>query len=574
MKLDTKTAALPVGWKEVCLEQVVEILDRLRVPLNAKQRAERPGPYPYYGANGQVGNIDDFIFDGDFAILAEDGGHFNDPFRPVAYRVEGKFWVNNHAHVLRTLDQIPTMYLVHFLNSSNLMPFVGGSTRLKLNQGSMRQIPIRIAPLNEQRRIVAKIEDLTARSRAAKQALDAIPPLLERFRQSVLAAAFRGDLTKQWRHQNPNTEPARELLKRIRQERRHRWEQDYLEKQKAKGKTLKNDKWKEKYKEPEPVDTTDLPELPEGWCWANVGNLFDIDSGQAFKKKDYSDSGFRLLQIANVSFGETLWEQENFLPQEFGEAYSELRLSPGEIVMALNRPILGRKLKVARVSDSDLPAILYQRVGRLKPVFGSLGRFGFLFFRGRQFLLEVQQRLKGTDQPYLNTSLLPQIPVPLPPAAESDIILKAVEDSLALLETVGVCFQEAERRALQLDQSILAKAFRGELVPQDPKDEPASALLDRIRAERKAGKTKGSAVLRIPKVPKEVSAVKKTIIQALSDAEEPMTPEALFKEAGCEQEDVDGFYAQLRTAIAKGLIVQEPESPSPEGGNVLLRLAR
>jgi len=111
---------------------------------------------------------------------------------------------------------------------------------------------------------VAKLESLQARSRRAREALEAVPPLLEKLRQSILAAAFRGDLTADWREQHPDVEPASELLKRIRTERRKKWEQAEFAKLKAKGKNPTDDKWKLKYVEPEPVDESELPELPEG----------------------------------------------------------------------------------------------------------------------------------------------------------------------------------------------------------------------------------------------------------------------------------------------------------------------
>src|SRR5688500_13358035 len=95
---------LPVGWLQTRLEDVVEIRDDLREPVNRKERACRQGPYPYYGATGQVGWIDDFLMDGDYVLLGEDGVDFLDPYRPKAYLVSGKCWVNNHAHVLKGRD--------------------------------------------------------------------------------------------------------------------------------------------------------------------------------------------------------------------------------------------------------------------------------------------------------------------------------------------------------------------------------------------------------------------------------------------------------------------------------------
>lgn len=206
---------LPKGWIETHLKNIVHILDHRRVPINSKEREERKGIYPYYGANGQVGTIDDYIFDGEYILLAEDGGYFDNPLKKVAYQVSGKFWVNNHAHILSPCGGIACPFLTHFLNSIDWMPYVSGTTRLKLTQGKMKEILFRLPPLAEQRRIVARIEALQSRSRKAKEALDAIPSLLEKLRQSILAAACSGKLTENWREKNLDVEHTEKLEKMI-----------------------------------------------------------------------------------------------------------------------------------------------------------------------------------------------------------------------------------------------------------------------------------------------------------------------------------------------------------------------
>ena len=144
-----------------------------------------------------------------------------------------------------------------------------------MSEPNIESLTFWLPPLPEQRRIVAKIEALQERSRKARAALEAIPPLLEQFRQSVLAAAFRGDLTADWRAQHPNVEPASVLLDRIRAERRRRWEEAELAKMQAKGKMPKDEKWKERYKEPEPVDPESLePEVPETCGVGSCGHCF------------------------------------------------------------------------------------------------------------------------------------------------------------------------------------------------------------------------------------------------------------------------------------------------------------
>ena len=169
--------------------------DSRRVPLNAKQREKMHGKYPYYGANGLVDHVNDYLFDGQYTLLAEDGGYFDDPKRGVAYQASGKFWVNNHVHILQPLGDIPNRFLRHALNAFNWMPYVGGTTRLKLTQGGLQQAKIALPPLPEQRRIVAKIDSLSEKSRRARDNLDHLPRLVEKYKQAILAAAFSGELS-------------------------------------------------------------------------------------------------------------------------------------------------------------------------------------------------------------------------------------------------------------------------------------------------------------------------------------------------------------------------------------------
>jgi type I restriction enzyme S subunit len=189
---------LPPGWVSATVGELAEILDSRRIPLNQAERAKRPGPYPYFGANGQVGTIDGYLFDGRHILLAEDGGYFDDPFRPNAYEVDGKFWVNNHAHILRAGPAIEHGFLLHALNATDLMPFVSGTTRLKLTQADMRRIPIAVPPLAEQRRIVARIEALFARTRQARADLLRIAPLAQKYRDAETDRAFRADEATCW----------------------------------------------------------------------------------------------------------------------------------------------------------------------------------------------------------------------------------------------------------------------------------------------------------------------------------------------------------------------------------------
>ena len=144
---------MSVSYKR--LEEVCEILDAQRVPITAKDR--KAGKYPYYGANGLQDHISDYIFDDELVLLAEDGGNFGSKDRPIAYRVSGKCWVNNHAHVLKAKNVIDTDYLCYALMFYNTDGIVNGATRQKLTQSAMRKMIIPYRNIQEQAEIVEKI---------------------------------------------------------------------------------------------------------------------------------------------------------------------------------------------------------------------------------------------------------------------------------------------------------------------------------------------------------------------------------------------------------------------------------
>lgn len=143
----------------VPLEKIVDILDNQRIPINGTERLQRLGNVPYYGATGQVGTIDKAIFNETLILLGEDGVPFFDSTKHKAYEISGPSWVNNHAHVLRAKSELVNQrYLLHFLNIFNYTGYVNGATRLKLTQGDMRRIPVPLPNMEQQERIVLKID--------------------------------------------------------------------------------------------------------------------------------------------------------------------------------------------------------------------------------------------------------------------------------------------------------------------------------------------------------------------------------------------------------------------------------
>jgi type I restriction enzyme S subunit len=379
-------------------------------------------------------------------------------------------------------------YLLSPFHSKYIGPLMAGIRMPRLRTSDLEVMPLPLPPLNEQRRIVARLEELTARTNAARAALEAIPPLLDRFRQSVLAAAFRGDLTADWRAQNPDVEPASELLKRIHAERRRRWEEAELEKMRAKGKVPGDDRWKARYVEPEGVDAEGLPELPEGWVWIRMGEagLWRTGGTPARGVDSYFGGHIPWVKTGDLADGPVINIEETLTDEGIQNSNAEV-CPPGTLLVAMYGATIG---KLGMLVE---PAATNQACAALLPDDSSPVRRKFLFWYIYAQRGNLRRLGQGGAQPNISQALLRDFPAPIPPVQEQLAILKILEaldaSSLALEEDAS----RARQQLTTLHQSLLAKAFRGELVPQDPADEPASVLLERIRKEREAAGANGQS---------------------------------------------------------------------------------
>lgn len=485
-------STLPAGWAQETLGDYLTNHDRLRVPLKAADRKKRQGDYPYYGASGVIDTIDDYIFDGDYLLLGEDGANLLSRSKPIAFQAHGQFWVNNHAHIFQTPAGCPLAFVEHFLNSINLAPYITGTAQPKLPQAAMNKIPLRIAPADEQLRIVDYLETEFSRLDAAVAGLKRVQANLKRYRASVLKAAVEGRLVpteaELARAEGRTYEPASELLARILEERRARWEAAELASMKAKGKPPRDDKWKSKYKEPAPPDTKDLPELPEGWCWATVDQLGAVQGGIQKGKKRNGSPELRevpYLRVANVQRGFLdLGEVKTILASP--EEIDALRLEAGDVLFneGGDRDKLGR----GWVWNNEVDGCIHQNHVFRARLYSTEMRSKFLSWYGngsgqKYFFDEGKQT---TNLASLNSTKLRSLPVPVPPAREQLRVESEMERLLSETDASGKMVERSVLRCTRLRQSILKWAFEGKLVDQDPNDEPASVLIERIRAEREA----------------------------------------------------------------------------------------
>lgn len=194
---DPEFEVLPAGWSISELQELVENHNPKRQPLNSQERVTRQGVYPYCGANGVVDHINDFKFDGDFVLIAEDGGYWG-KHQPSSYIMRGRFWVNNHAHVVRAKDGVTTNeYLSFMLNYLNIDPFIGGDARGKLTKAVLQQIEVPHPDFPEQQRIAQVLSTVQEAIAQQERLIRTTTELKQALMQKLFTEGLRGEALKE-----------------------------------------------------------------------------------------------------------------------------------------------------------------------------------------------------------------------------------------------------------------------------------------------------------------------------------------------------------------------------------------
>lgn len=363
-----------------------------------------------------------------------------------------------------------------------------GSTFAAISGQFVREISCPVAPAPEQIRIVAKLEELLSDLDAGVAELKAAQKKLAQYQQSLLKAAVEGQLTADWRAQHPPTETGAELLARILQERRARWEAKQLEKFVQQGKTPPKN-WQGKYPEPIPPDTRNLPTLPEGWVWASVDQLlYEIEAGKSFKcdGRPPHDYEVGVVKVSAVTWGEydeheskTCFDESLVCPELF-VAEGDFLFSRANTISLIGACVISKKVtKKIMLSDKIL---------RFHFSDDSMKLWLLHLLRSKFGRNQIEMLSSGNQESMRNIGQekIKQIAVPIPSLPEMMHTMNVLTRALnaATHQTAAINFS-LEQTAIQR-QNILRAAFAGELVPQDLSDEPASALLERIRAQRAA----------------------------------------------------------------------------------------
>lgn len=364
-------------------------------------------------------------------------------------------------------------YLAYWLwgNAEFFEQEATGTTFKEISKTKLRTFIFPLAPSAEQKRIVEAIEGLFTQLDAGVAALKRLRANLRRYKAAVLKAACEGRLVPQ----DPDDEPASELLGRILAERRAKWAAE----QRAKGK----DPRKVKYEEPATPDTSDLPELPEGWVWASLESISNALGGYAFNSSEYTENGFQILKIGNVKMGRLiLSEHPTFMANVLDNIQQKYLLQKRDIVITLTGTRKKRDYGYVALVNDEEKLLLNQRVARLR-FHMSLNPQYFLIalqnenYRDRFFAHETGNVGQGN----VGMKAITKEPIPIPPINEQDRLVSEVDGYMTIFNQLEISLQTNLQRTKRLRQAILKQAFAGQLVAQDPDDEPASELLKRVR---------------------------------------------------------------------------------------------
>ncbi|WNZ46115.1 restriction endonuclease subunit S [Leptolyngbya boryana CZ1] len=368
---------------------------------------------------------------------------------------------------------VSNQYIKAFLESPTVRGYFAklshGGTMDILNLSILKTLSIPLPPIAEQKRIVAKIEELRSKTQKAREALETIPEMCDRFRQSVLAAAFRGDLTADWREENSDVEPASTLLEEISRK------QANPQKKGRRSREVVADIR---------ANQSKLEDLPETWLPIQIRDVCQLQTGYAFKSSWFVPEGIKLLRGINVVPGSIRWDEVVYLSEEQSQEFTNYFLEQGDIIIAMDRPVISSGLKIAKLTYQDVPALLLQRVGRFSLTNVIDSEYLFCYLNSHIFLSHIKDQATGTQLPHISANDIESAVLPLPPLLEQREIAKEVSIVLQKIDLIQQQYEAAKVRLEKLDRAILAKAFRGELVAQDPNDDPASVLLEQIREER------------------------------------------------------------------------------------------
>ena len=482
---------LPAGWVRTKFSEIYELAYGKSLTKNTRNPG---GKYPVFGSNGVVGYHDAFLVEGPTIVVGRKGaaGAVSFSTKPC-WPIDTTYYVRDGGHI----DVQFSFYLITSLRLNQL----DRSTAIPgLNRDDAYHLVIRLPPLPEQHRIVAKIEQLFSELDKGIESLKIARAQLATYRQAVLKHAFEGKLTAQWREENKDKlEKPEQLLVRIELERAARYERQLQEWMTAVKEWEGGDK---RYRRPNrlkpsksmgQVDSSkieQLPPLPDSWHWRPFSWLLSIEKksmttgpfGTMLKKHEHQEVGVPVLGIENIGEGRFIKGNKIFVSEKKAAALSSFEVEPGELIISRS----GTVGEICTVPEGLGKTLISTNLLRVALDHGViLSPFFVFMFQGVGTVRkQVKALCKGSSRDFLNQSILRSLVFPICSLQEQIQIIREIDKKLSLSDQLLRGIDSIMVKSNSLRQSILKMAFSGRLVEQDSSDESASVLLERIKAAR------------------------------------------------------------------------------------------
>ena len=485
--MNGKNDSLPCGWCEAKVSDVASVVMGQSPPSSAYNSTGEG--LPFFQGKGNFGEVYPTV--STWCDATTKVAHKDDVLLSVRAPVGSTnlapavCCIGRGIAAIRPAQDVSSKYLLYALRRfADKLDALGTGTTFKAVSGRIvRDFCLPIAPSAEQLRIVDCLEGLLTTLSAGITALKRCQDQLLLYRASVLKAAVAGDLTADWRSKHPNVKPANTLLQRILAERRKHWEQEQLRTYAEKGQ-LPPKNWQAKYREPVAPELADLPHVPRGWCWATVDQCAsDIQYGSSAKTGDDA-TGIPVLRMGNLSAnGDILLDPLKYLPKDH-PTLTGLYLKVGDLLFNRTNSIdlVG---KTATYRGEPSPATFASYLIRIRLLTGInpvLLMYVLNSHWGRQWIRGVASQTVG--QANVNGTKLSAFAFPLPPEPEQIRLVGIVDEHIHAIDSLDAHIVTNMVSSEELRQAILHHAFSGKLVPQDPNDEPASQLIERISEKR------------------------------------------------------------------------------------------
>ena len=388
---------IPESWCWTTIDELLINRDSERVPLSSTIRKKQVNKvYDYYGAAGVIDKVEGYLFNEKLLLIGEDGANLLSRSKDNAFFADGKYWVNNHAHVLDCCYKSILTYVAYLINSISLEPYVTGTAQPKLSQDNLNKIPIALPPIKEQARIVAGIEKWVGFIDEIEAGKIELESYIKQTKSKILDLAISGKLVPQ----DPNDEPAIELLKRI--------NPDF-----------------------EPCDNSHYENLPENWCLAKVKDVFVINPRN--KAEDNTIAGFIPMTLIDDGYSNTF----SYEKREWGSIKTGFtHFADGDVAVAKISPCLeNRKSIVLR----DLPNGIGAGTTELH-VFRSsvvVPEYALYFFKSEYFISKCVGTFNGVvGQQRVGKNIIEETQIRIPPINEQTKIVSTIETIFTQLNTI------------------------------------------------------------------------------------------------------------------------------------------